>query len=82
MIMRSESKEIYGVSVLPVMAVLHRFIRWWALRDLKRAWSDDRFFEKHIQRRGWLHIADAFTFHSRYQRLREAVKTHQNKGSI
>ncbi|MGJ7167817.1 hypothetical protein ABMZ84_19665 [Morganella morganii] len=82
MIMRSESKEIYGVSVVPVMAVLYRFIRWWVLRDLKRAWTDDRFFEKHIQRRGWLHIADAFTFHSRYQRLREVVKTHQNKGAI
>ncbi|HCT4931283.1 TPA: hypothetical protein OTY92_003288 [Morganella morganii] len=82
MIMRSESKEIYGVSVVPVMAVLHRFIRWCVLRDLKRAWSDDRFFEKHIQHRGWLHIADVFTFHSRYQRLREAVKTHQNKGVI
>ncbi|MBT0329051.1 hypothetical protein ISO88_04090 [Morganella morganii subsp. morganii] len=80
--MRSESKEIYGVSVLPVMAVLHRFIRWWALRDLKRAWSDDRFFEKHIQHRGWLHIADAFTFHSRYQRLREAVKAYQGKDVI
>ncbi|HDT3150087.1 hypothetical protein ABM022_18480 [Morganella morganii] len=82
MIMRSESKEIYGVSVVPVMAVLHRFIRWWVLRDLKRAWSDDRFFEKHIQRRGWLHIADVFTFHSRYQRLREAVKAYQGKGVI
>lgn len=80
--MRSESKEIYGVSVLPVMAVLHRFIRWRALRDLKRAWSDDRFFERHIQHRGWLHIADAFTFHSRYQRLREAVKAYQGKGVI
>lgn len=80
--MRSESKEIYGVRVLPVMAVLHRFIRWWALRDLKRAWLDDRFFERHIQRRGWLHIADAFTFHSRYQRLREAVKAYQGKGAI
>ena len=80
MIMRSESKEIYGVSVVPVMAVLHQLT--WVLRDLSRAWSDDRFFEKHIQRRGWLHIADAFTFHSRYQRLREAVKTHQNKGVI
>lgn len=80
--MRSESKEIYGVSVLPVMAVLHRFIRWWVLRDLKRAWSDARFFEKHIQRRGWLHIADAFTFQNRYQRLREAVKAYQGKGAI
>ncbi|MEM8059643.1 hypothetical protein Q4R27_13385 [Morganella morganii subsp. sibonii] len=80
--MSSESKEIYGVSVLPVMAVLHRFIRWWVLRDLNRAWSDDRFFEKHIQHRGWQHIADAFTFHSRYQHLREAVKTHQIKGVI
>ncbi|HDU8310088.1 hypothetical protein [Morganella morganii] len=80
--MRSESKEIYGVSVVPAMVVLHRFIRWWVLRDLKRAWSDDRFFEKHIQRRGWLHIADAFTFHSRYQRLREAVKAYQGKDVI
>ena len=80
--MRSESKEIYGVSVLPVMVVLHRFIRWWALRDLKRAWSDDRFFERHIQRSGWLHIANAFTFHSRYQRLREAVKAYQGKDVI
>ncbi|SQL23915.1 Uncharacterised protein [Morganella morganii] len=82
MIMRSESKEIYGVSVVPVMAVLHRFIRWWVLRDLKRAWSDDRFFERHIQRCGWLHIADAFTFQNRYQRLREAVKAYQGKGVI
>ncbi|HCT9047129.1 TPA: hypothetical protein OUB92_003162 [Morganella morganii] len=82
MIMRSESKEIYGVSVVPALAVLHQLTRWWVLRDLNRAWSDDRFFEKHIQRRGWLYIADAFTFHSRYQRLREAVKTHQRKGVI
>ncbi|EPP4755071.1 TPA: hypothetical protein ACSRWF_003297 [Morganella morganii] len=82
MIMRSESKEIYGVSVVPALAVLHQLTRRWVLRDLNRAWSDDRFFEKHIQRRGWLHIADAFTFHSRYQRLREMVKTHQNKGVI
>lgn len=82
MIMRSESKEIYGVSVVPVMAVLHRFVLWWVLRDLKRAWSDDRFFEKHIQRRGWLHIVDSFTFRNRYQRLREAVKAYQGKGVI
>lgn len=80
--MRSESKEIYGVSVVPVMVVLHRCIRWRVLRDLNRAWSDDRFFEKHIQRRGWLHIADTFTFHNRYQRLREAVKAYQGKGVI
>lgn len=80
--MCSESKEIYGVSVVPALAVLHQLTRWWVLRDLSRTWSDDRFFEKHIQRRGWLHIADAFTFHSRYQRLREAVKTHQIKGVI
>ncbi|HHG8598048.1 hypothetical protein Q4R89_17320 [Morganella morganii] len=82
MIMHSESKEIYGVSVVPVMVVLHQFVRWWVLRDLNRAWSDDRFFEKHIQRRGWLHIADAFTFHNRYQRLREEVKAYQGKGVI
>ena len=80
--MRSESKDIYDVSVFPVLAVLHQIRRWWVLRDLNRAWSDDRFFEKHIQRRGWLHIADAFTFYSRYQRLREAVKAYQGKGVI
>ena len=37
--MRSESKEIYGVNVFPVLAVLHQIRRWWVLRNLKDHWN-------------------------------------------
>lgn len=40
--MRSESKEIYGVSVFPVLAVLHQIRRWWVLRSLRKRWAERR----------------------------------------
>lgn len=82
MMMRSESKEIYGVNIISVLAVLHQARRWWTLRDLRRAWRDDYFFAGLVQQRGWFHVADTFAFDSRYKRIRMFAKAYQCEGVI
>lgn len=82
MIMRSESKEIYGVSVVPVMAVLHRFIRWWVLRDLKDHWNSRHKVIRICRSRGWDDLIRFQNIERQYFMTRATVKRYQREGVI
>lgn len=80
--MHSETKEIYGVSVLPVIAIFHQFRRVRAIRKLKACWADDREIRKLAAKCGPLSAWDYFNFQRRYQLIRLLAKPEQQKGII
>ncbi|MEY1089434.1 hypothetical protein AB7160_11290 [Morganella morganii] len=80
--MRSESKEIYGVSVFPVLAVLHQIRRWWVLRDLKGHWNRRHKVIRICRSRGWDDHIRFKNIERQYSMTRATAKRYQRKGVI
>ncbi|EMG9191510.1 hypothetical protein ISO73_05390 [Morganella morganii subsp. morganii] len=80
--MRSESKEIYGVSVLPVLAVLHQIRRWWVLHDLKDHWNSRHKVIRICHSRGWDDLIRSQNIERQYFMTRATAKCYQHKGVI
>lgn len=81
--MRSESKEIYGVSVFSAIAMLHQLRRWWVIRGLRADWNYDRGCLNICKRHNHLsHLSVHFDVQRRYQRIRLFAKPHQQRGVI
>ncbi|AMG70895.1 hypothetical protein [Morganella morganii] len=78
--MRSESKEIYGVSVFPALAVQHQIRRWWVLRDIRKDWHLRNLAIKCL--RGRPDIADFFNIRDEYTLIRHKVKHYLREGVI
>lgn len=82
MMMRSESKEIYGVNVIPVLAVLHQVRRWWVLRDLKDHWNSRHKVIRICRSRGWYDHIRFENIERQYFMTRQAARCHQCEGVI
>lgn len=80
--MRSESKEIYGVNVFPVLAVLHQIRRWWVLRDLKGHWNNRHKVIRICRSRGWDEHIRFQNIERQYFMTRATVKRYQREGVI
>ncbi|HCR4019779.1 hypothetical protein [Morganella morganii] len=80
--MRSESKEIYGVSVFPVLAVLHQIRRWWVLRDLKDHWNSRHKVNSICRRHGWDDLIRFQNIERQYFMTRATAKRYQSEGVI
>ena len=80
--MRSESKEIYGVSVFPVLAVLHQTRRWWVLRDLKDHWNSRHKVNSICRRHGWDDLILFQNIERQYFMTRATAKRYQSEGVI
>ncbi|EME8471861.1 TPA: hypothetical protein OT801_003420 [Morganella morganii] len=80
--MRSESKEIYGVSVFPVLAVLHQTRRWWVLRDLKDHWNSRHKVNSICRRHGWDDLIRFQNIERQYFMTRATAKRYQSEGVI
>ncbi|MEM7877267.1 hypothetical protein [Morganella morganii] len=80
--MRSESKEIYGVSVLPVLAVLHQIRRWWVLHDLKDHWNSRHKVIRICHSRGWDDLIRFQNIERQYFMTRATAKRYQCEGII
>ena len=76
--MRSESKEIYGVSVLPVLAVLHQIRRWWVLHDLKDHWNSRHKVIRICHSRGWDDLIRFQNIERQYFMTRATAKCYQH----
>ena len=79
---RSESKEIYGVSVFPVLAVLHQTRRWWVLRDLKDHWNSRHKVNSICRRHGWDDLIRFQNIERQYFMTRATAKRYQSEGVI
>lgn len=81
--MRSESKEIYGVDVFGIISMLKEIRRWWIIRGLRDYWKKDRYFLvmcrkfKHLN-----HHIDSFNVQQRYEFVSKFAKHHQQRGVI
>lgn len=66
--MRSETKTIYGANVFGLVAMFHQLRRWWAIRELRSFWNQDRYCLgickkfSHLAHHGLLNIALGFMF--------------------
>ncbi|MGO2335951.1 hypothetical protein [Providencia sp.] len=81
--MRSESKEIYGVNVFGLIAMFKQLRKLWVIRKLRRRWNDSR--RDLITCRKFRHLnhhADHFQVKQRYEHIRLYVETHQQRGAI
>lgn len=81
--MRSETKTIYGVDVLGMIAMFKEIRRWWTIRELRSFWNADRYFL--VMCRKFKHLnchVDSFNAQQRYEFVREFVKHHQQRGAI
>lgn len=82
MIMHSESKEIYGVSVLPVLVVLHQIHRRRALRELRMCWDRRHSMIRIARRNNWHFVIHTLDIESQYFMVRQAAKYNQRRGII
>ncbi|SPX94716.1 Uncharacterised protein [Morganella morganii] len=81
MIMRSESKEIYGVSVFPVLAAAS-VRRWWVLRDLKGHRNSRHKVIRICRSRGRDEYIRFQNIERQYFMTRATAKRYQHKGVI
>ncbi|ATG18056.1 hypothetical protein CO695_17755 [Providencia alcalifaciens] len=80
--MHCESKEIYGVDVLGLVAVWHQLRRWWLIGKLRKRCKRDRKLLVLLRRRG-MHLATAsLGVDIRYKRIRLCFEYHQQRGDI
>ncbi|HCM62759.1 MAG TPA: hypothetical protein DIT05_09470, partial [Morganella sp. (in: Bacteria)] len=80
MMMRSESKEIYGVNVISVLAVLHQVRRWWVLRDMKNHWNSRHKVIRICRCRGWHDHIRFENIERQYFMTCQEAKRHQREG--
>lgn len=81
--MRSDSKDIYGVNVLPLIAIIHQVRRWWTIRKLCNRWNESRRDLVFYRELPYLsHRAKYFQVQQRYKHMRQYVKVHQQRGDI
>ena len=81
--MRSESKEIYGVDVLGIISMLKEIRRWWAIRELRRQWNQDRYFLTISRKYKHLNcLVDGFSVQHRYKHVRLFAEVFKQKGFI
>lgn len=81
--MRSETKTIYGVDVLGMVAMLKEIRRWWILRQLRKDWNHS--YKSLLLCRKFSHLSnyeDLFNIENRYDFTRSFVKYHQLRGTI
>ncbi|HBN5714058.1 hypothetical protein Q4R64_17285 [Morganella morganii] len=80
--MRSESKEIYGVSVFPVLVGLLQIRRQWVLRDLKDHRNSRHKVIRICRSRGWDEHIRFKNIERQYSMTRATAKRYQRKGVI
>lgn len=81
--MRSESKTIYGVDVLGMIAMLKEIRRWWISRELRGCWNDSRRGLVACRKFNHLNsVSEHFNVQQRYKRIRMFAKPHQQRGVI
>ncbi len=81
--MRSETKTIYGVDVLGMIAMFKQLRKWRTIRKLRNRWNQSR--RDLVTCRKFRHLnhhADDFQVQQRYKHMREYVKSHQQRGAI
>lgn len=81
--MRSETKKIYGVDVLGMIAMFKQLRKWRTIRKLRNRWSDYR--RDLVTCRKFSHLSrhvDYFHVQQRYKRIRLYTKAHQQRGDI
>lgn len=82
MMMRSESKEIYGVNIISVLAVLHQARRWWVLRDLRKNWNWRNQAVKACHQAKRPDMVRFFSIEREYFFIRAEAKRYQREGVI
>nr|WP_285317125.1 hypothetical protein [Providencia rettgeri] len=81
--MRSETKTIYGVDVLGMIAMFKQLRKWRTIRKLRNRWNQSRRDLVTCRKfRRLNHHADHFQVQQRYKHMREYVKSHQQRGAI
>lgn len=81
--MRSETKTIYGVDVLGMIAMLKEIRRWWTIRELRGCWNDSRRGLVACRKFNHLNsVSEHFNVQQRYKRIRMFAKPHQQRGVI
>ncbi|MEY0558033.1 hypothetical protein AB7334_18020 [Providencia rettgeri] len=81
--MRSESKEIYGANVFGLVAMLHQLRRWWAIRELRHQWNQDRYFLTISRKYKHLNcLVDGFSVQHRYKHVRLFAEVFKQKEII
>lgn len=80
--MRSESKEIYGVNVFPVLVGLLHIRRWWVPRDLKDHRNSRHKVIRICCSRGWDDRVRFKNIERQYSMTRATAKRYQREGVI
>ncbi|HHR5900640.1 TPA: hypothetical protein ACS7XC_001543 [Providencia alcalifaciens] len=81
--MRSGSRDIYGVNVLPLIAIIYQLRRRRAIWNLRRRWNNYRRDLMLCKQYHHLsHHTEYFDVQQRYERMRLYVKAYQQRGDI
>ncbi|MEL5384143.1 hypothetical protein [Serratia ureilytica] len=76
--MKPVTKQICGVTVFPLVAVLQQLRRWWSIRGLRNHWADDQDLRRIARERNWVRVLTQFNIEARYRFIKLlAIAEHQ-----
>ncbi|QJU40993.1 hypothetical protein [Serratia marcescens] len=80
--MKPVTKQIYGVTVFPLVAVLQQVRRWRSLRYLRAYWADDQDLRRIARERNWVRVLTQFNIEARYRFIKLLAKAEQQRGIL
>ncbi|ALL37838.1 hypothetical protein [Serratia marcescens] len=80
--MKPVTKQICGVTVFPLVAVLQQLRRWWSIRGLRIHWADDQDLRRIARERNWVRVLTQFNIEARYRFIKLLVTAEQQRGIL
>jgi hypothetical protein len=80
--MKPVTKQICGVTVFPLVAVLQQLRRWWSIRGLRIHWADDQDLRRIARERNWVRVLTQFNIEASYRFIKLLVTAEQQRGIL
>lgn len=80
--MKPVTKQICGVTVFPLVAVLQQLRRWWSIRGLRIYWADDQDLRRIARERNWVCVLTQFNIEARYRFIKLLASAEQQRGIL
>ena len=80
--MKPVTKQICGVTVFPLMAVLQQLRRWWSIRGLRIHWADSQGVRRIARERDWQGVFACFNIERNYSFIKLLAKAEQQRGIL
>jgi hypothetical protein len=80
--MKPITREVMGVTVFPLIAVVQQIHRWWVVRYLRRYFAADLLLLRIARERKWVTVVEFFNIENRYQFIKLMAKAEKQRGNL